>query len=175
MGTHPIFESDFDCLTVKLGQKTAAMVRMHAPGKGISSSAIPYRRTVPSWQKQSAEEIKDVIYKLAKKGYKPSLIGVHLRDTYGVGKSHYLTGSKILRVLKSMGAAPELPEDLYFMIKRAVGMRKHLERNRKDMDGKFRLILIESRIHRLSRYYRAKGVVPPTFKYESATASALVA
>merc|ERR1712200_167263 len=138
------------------------MGRMHAPGKGISSSAIPYRRSVPSWQKQSAEEIKDVIYKLAKKGYKPSLIGVHLRDTYGVGKSHYLTGSKILRVLN-------------FMIKRAVGMRKHLERNRKDKDGKFRLILIESRIHRLSRYYRAKGVVPPTFKYESATASALVA
>ena len=59
--------------------------------------------------------------------------------------------------------------------KRAVGMRKHLERNRKDKDGKFRLILIESRIHRLSRYYRAKGIVPPTFKYESATASALVA
>ena len=61
------------------------------------------------------------------------------------------------------------------MEKRAVGMRKHLERNRKDKDGKFRLILIESRIHRLSRYYRAKGIVPPTFKYESATASALVA
>lgn len=89
-----------------------------------------------------------------------------------------------------MGAAPELPEDLYFMIKvsfkitinlnlilikRAVGMRKHLDRNRKDKDGKFRLILIESRIHRLSRYYRAKGMVAPTFKYESATASALVA
>merc|ERR1712131_229136 len=53
---------------------------------------------------------------------------VSISDTYGVGKSHYLTGSKILRVLKSMGAAPELPEDLYFMIKRAVGMRKHLER-----------------------------------------------
>ncbi len=27
-------------------------------------------------------------------------------------------------------------------------MRKHLERNRKDKDSKFRLILIESRIHR---------------------------
>ena len=59
------------------------------------------------------------------------MIGVNLRDTYGVGKSHYLTGSKILRVLKSMGAAPELPEDIYFMIKKAVGMRKHLDRNRK--------------------------------------------
>merc|ERR1712130_406358 len=101
--------------------------------------------------------------------------GRHLRDTHGVGKSHYLTGSKILRVLKSLGAAPELPEDLYFMIKKAVGMRKHLERNRKDRDGKFRLILIESRIHRLSRYYRKKGVLPPNWKYESATASALVA
>ena len=60
-------------------------------------------------------------------------------------------------------------------LQRAVGMRKHLERNRKDKDGKFRLILIESRIHRLSRYYRAKGIVAPNFKYESATASALVA
>ena len=29
--------------------------------------------------------------------------------------------------------------------------RKHLERNRKDRDAKFRLILVESRIHRLAR------------------------
>jgi len=151
------------------------MVRMHAPGKGISASAIPYRRSVPAWQKQTAEEVKDIIFKLAKKGYKPSLIGVHLRDTYGVGKSHYLTGSKILRVLKSMGVAPDLPEDIYFMIKKAVGMRKHLDRNRKDRDAKFRLILVESRIHRLARYYKQQGVLPPNFKYESSTASALVA
>lgn len=39
----------------------------------------------------------------------------------------------------------------------AVAVRKHLERNRKDKDSKFRLILIESRIHRLSRYYKANG------------------
>merc|ERR1712113_993890 len=149
--------------------------RMHAPGKGISASALPYRRTVPSWQKSTATEIREVILKLAKKGYKPSLIGVHLRDTYGVGKSHYLTGSKILRVLKTLGIAPDLPEDLYFMIKKAVGMRKHLDRNRKDRDGKFRLILVESRIHRLARYYKTKGVLPPNWKYESSTASALVA
>ena len=72
-------------------------------------------------------------------------------------------------------------------------MRKHLERNRKDKDSKFRLILIESRIHRLSRYYKSVGVLPPTWKLcvsppgcpsdfavltvdsESSTASALVA
>ena len=57
----------------------------------------------------------------------------------------------------------------------AVSCRKHLERNRKDKDGKFRLLLIESRIHRLSRYYKAVGALPPTWKYESATASTLVA
>ena len=41
---------------------------MHAPGKGISASALPYRRTVPSWQKSTATEIREVILKLAKKG-----------------------------------------------------------------------------------------------------------
>ena len=54
-------------------------------------------------------------------------------------------------------------------------MRKHLERNRKDKDSKFRLILVESRIHRLARYYRLARKVPANFKYESSTASALVA
>ena len=57
----------------------------------------------------------------------------------------------------------------------AVAVRKHLERNRKDKDSKFRLILIESRIHRLSRYYKSVGVLPPTWRYESATASTMVA
>ena len=45
----------------------------------------------------------------------------------------------------------------------------------KDKDAKFRLILVESRIHRLARYYKTKGVLPPTWKYESSTASTLVA
>jgi small subunit ribosomal protein S13e len=54
--------------------------------------------------------------------------------------------------LKSKALAPDLPEDMYFLIKKAVSIRKHLERNRKDKDAKFRLILVESRIHRLARY-----------------------
>ena len=79
------------------------------------------------------------------------------------------------------------------LIKKAVAVRKHLERNKKDKDSKFRLILIESRIHRyvcskkgkcqclifyfirLARYYRASRKLDANWKYESATASALVA
>ena len=44
----------------------------------------------------------------------------------------------------------------------------------KDKDSKFRLILIESRIHRLARYYRLAKMLPANFKYESANAAAMV-
>uniref|UniRef100_UPI00398F03F9 small ribosomal subunit protein uS15-like n=1 Tax=Pristiophorus japonicus TaxID=55135 RepID=UPI00398F03F9 len=61
------------------------------------------------------------------------------------------------------------------LIKTAVAVRKHLERNRKDKDVKCRLILIESRIHRLPCYYKFKKVLAPNWKDESSTASAFVA
>lgn len=141
----------------------------------MSASALPYRRSAPSWAKATPSEVTDLIKKLARKGLTPSQIGVLLRDQHGVPQVASITGSKVLRVLKANGLAPDVPEDLYHMIKKAVSMRKHLERNRKDRDGKFRLILIESRIHRLARYYKTSKRLPPTFKYESATASALVA
>ena len=98
----------------------------------------------------------DTICKLAKKGMRPSEIGVNLRDQTGIPQVRSITGSKVLRILKAQGLAPELPEDLYYLIKKAVAMRKHLERFRKDKDAKFHLILIESRIHRLARYYKVR-------------------
>merc|ERR1712198_528709 len=155
--------------------QSAIMGRMHAPGKGISASALPYRRSVPTWLKLSSEDVKEQIFKLAKKGLRPSQIGVILRDSHGVAQVRHVTGNKILRILKAKGLAGEIPEDLYYLIKKAVAIRKHLERNRKDKDSKFRLILVESRIHRLARYYKSKSVLPPNWKYESAAASALVA
>ncbi|CAF0735137.1 unnamed protein product [Adineta steineri] len=151
------------------------MGRMHAPGKGISDSALPYKRTVPSWLKLTSEDVVDQICKLAKKGLTPSQIGVILRDSHGVAQTRFVTGSKILRIMKAKGLAPSKPEDLHHLIKKAVAIRKHLERNRKDKDSKFRLILVESRIHRLARYYKTKNVLPPTWKYESSTAAALLA
>ncbi|XP_017305354.2 40S ribosomal protein S13-like [Diaphorina citri] len=99
--------------------------------------------------------------------------GVILRDSHGVAQVRFVSGNKILRIMKAMGLAPNLPEDLYCLIKKAVAIRKHLERSRKDKDSKFRLILVESRIHRLARYYKTKAVLPPNWKYESATASAV--
>lgn len=115
-----------------------------------------------------ALQLVDMICKMAKKGLRPSQIGVLLRDEKGVPAAAGITGSKILRILRGHGLAAEIPEDLYCLIKKAVTMRKHLERQRKDKDAKFRLILVESRIHRLARYYKvccaalAEAPPPPT-------------
>lgn len=48
--------------------------------KGISKSALPYRRSVATWLKSSSEDVKDHIFKLAKKGLTPSKIG-NARET----------------------------------------------------------------------------------------------
>ena len=74
-----------------------------------------------------------------------------------------------------------------------------MEKNRKDKDSKFRftssplvssvvftssplvssvffqrLILVESKIHRLARYYRRTKQLPANWKYQSANAAAIV-
>ena len=61
----------------------------------------------------------------------PVFAGVILRDSHGVAQVRFVTGNKILRILKAKGLAPVIPEDLYYLIKKAVAIRKHLERNRK--------------------------------------------
>ncbi|XP_057578475.1 40S ribosomal protein S13-like [Hippopotamus amphibius kiboko] len=126
------------------------MRRMHAPGKGLSQSALPYCHSIPTWLKLTSDDTKKQVYKLAKKGLTPSQIGMILRDSHGVAQVCFVTGNKILRILKSRELAPDLPEDLYHLIEKAIAVRKHLERNRKDKDAKFRLILIESRNHWLA-------------------------
>lgn len=148
---------------------------MHSKGKGIARRCLPYRSRPPSWVQLSADDLTAQIVKLAKKGCHPSQIGVILRDNFGIPQVKGVTGSSILRVLKKEGLGPEIPEDLYHLIKKAVNVRKHLEKFRQDKDAKFRLILIESRIHRLSRYYKREKALPPTWKYEGKKADTLVA
>lgn len=82
------------------------MGRMYGPGKGISSSAMPYRRRAPTWVKMKVDELEDHICKLAKKGLTPSQIGVTLRDSVGIPQVKFITGSKILRILKKRNLAP---------------------------------------------------------------------
>ena len=80
----------------------------------IASSALPYRRAPPSWLKTSLQDVVEHITKLARKGLTPSQIGVTLRDSHGIPQVRFVTGNKILRILKGLGTSsisspPPLP------------------------------------------------------------------
>ncbi|KAB0355505.1 hypothetical protein FD755_022013 [Muntiacus reevesi] len=112
------------------------MGSMHAPRKGLSQLALSHHHSVSTWLKLTSEDTKEQTYKLVEKSLTPSRIGVVLRDSHAV-----------TQILKSKGLAPDFPEDLYHLIKKAVAVRTHLERKRKDKDAQLHLILTESRIH----------------------------
>jgi small subunit ribosomal protein S13e len=111
-------------------------------GKGISSTVTPFRRKCPKWVFHSPKAIVELIVTMAKKGLSPSKIGVLIRDREAVPSIKLLTGQKIYRILKKNGCAPEIPEDIYCLIKKAVNIRRHLEKSKKDKDAKYRLILV---------------------------------
>merc|ERR1719354_416490 len=111
---------------------------------GISASALPFIRKEAKFSTLTPSSVKEMIVTFAKKGMTESQIGVTLRDQYGIPQVRFLTGKKIHRILKKSGVAPKIPEDLYHLIKKAVSIRKHLEKNKNDNDSKFRLNIKES-------------------------------
>ena len=106
-------------------------------------ATLPYKRRAPSWIKLKPEDLNELICKLARMGMTPSSINVTLEDSFGVPQVLPITGNNILRILKKEGLAPSIPEVLYFFVEKAKSIRKHLDKNRKDRDSKFRLILVE--------------------------------
>jgi len=76
------------------------------------------------------------------------------------------TGKSVLQILRERGLAPEIPEDLSNLIRKALKIRRHLEEHPKDYHSKRGLQLVESKIHRLVKYYKREGILPPDWKYE---------
>ena len=143
-------------------------------GNGISASCLPYSRKNVLDSQSSPKDVEALIVKYAKQGFTESQLGVILRDNYGVAQVRFLSGKKIQRILKKNGLAAKVPEDLYHLIKKSLAIRKHLEKNRNDQDSKYRLTIKESRIHRLTRYYRKAGKVPANFKYNFQTIGTII-
>lgn len=141
---------------------------MHSRGKGKSGSIKPERKTAPVWVRYKAKEVELLVAKLAKEGLKPSQIGLHLRDVYGIPDVQIITNKKITQILKEKGLQPKLPENLVALIKKAVEIRKHMETNKKDMTAKRGILLTESKINRLVKYYKKAKVLPIDWKYDPA-------
>ena len=139
--------------------------------KGRSHSTRPVSKRPPTWCRYTAEEVEALVIKLAKEGHSPSKIGTILRDQYGIPLVKPIMGKTVTQILKDAELAPSLPEDLENLLKKASRLYVHLEKNRKDQPNKRALQLIESRIYKLSRYYRREGVLPPDWKYKAKTAS----
>lgn len=139
---------------------------MHSRKKGKSGSTRPARLEKPVWVELSSEEVENEVIKLARKGFSQSLIGVILRDSYGIPLIKVVTGKSISQILKEKDIETPLPEDLTNLVKKALILRKHLETNHKDLDSKKGLQRTESKIYRLIKYYKSKKVLASDFKYD---------
>jgi len=142
------------------------MARMHSRKKGKSGSTRPARLEKPVWVELSSEEVENEVVKLARKGFSQSLIGVVLRDSYGIPLVKVVTGKSINQILKEHDIETPLPEDLTNLVKKALTLRKHLESNHKDLESKKGLQRTESKIYRLIKYYKGKKVLESDFKYD---------
>ena len=142
------------------------MAKKYSRSKGQSGSKKPAVKKIPSWSSYKGKEVELLVVKLAKEGFSPSEIGMHLRDSYGIPDVKTYTSKKIAQILKEKKLSHDIPEDLLNVIRKNVNVSKHLEENKKDNTAKRGLQLSSSRIKRLVDYYKKNKVLPADFKYD---------
>lgn len=150
------------------------MARMHSRRKGISGSTRPFRTDTPSWVTLDREEAADIIVSLYNQGKTTALIGLILRDSYGVPDVKKVYGQSITDLLRERGIVFKVPEDIANLMRKAIVVHDHLQTNRKDVHNKRNFHLIEAKIRRLERYYKSTGVLPATWSYSTSKAKLLV-
>lgn len=140
------------------------MARTHARVKGQSGSTKPVEADL-SFVTLKKKEIEELVIKFAKDDVKLSQIGLILRDTYGVPSVKLTTGKSISKILEDAKITFKLPEDLEALVIKATALKKHLEFNTRDTHNKRGLQLIESKIRRLSGYYKKTGKLPANWRF----------
>ena len=143
------------------------MARMHSRKKGKHGSKKPAKKTVPSWIRYKPKEIELLIAKLTKEGKSTSQIGGLLRDVYGIPNVSALCGKSISAILKEKKLTSELPEDLTDLFKRYAAVKKHLETNKHDETAARGLLLTESKINRIVKYYKRTGKILESWKFDT--------
>lgn len=128
----------------------------------------------PSWVTHTEDEVEQIIEKFAKEGKTSAQIGTVLRDQYGIPSARIVAGKEISKVMKEKKLYSKLPEDMFNLLKHAVRLRGHLERNKRDAHSKRGLEKAESRVRDLAKYYIRKGSLPADWKYDPERAKLLV-
>jgi len=149
------------------------VARIYAHKRGKHGSKKPYRTSPPAWVQYTPEEVEQLVIRLGKE-HSPAMVGTILRDSYGIPSVKLITGKSILKILKENNLAPEIPPDLFDLLKKAVKLNQHLEKHKKDLHNKRGLQQIEMKIHRLVKYYKRKGVLPRDWNYTPERAKVIV-
>ena len=150
------------------------MARLHSKKKGKAGTKRPKSNVAPSWVGVEKTELKEMIVKMAREGSQPTKIALYLRDQYGVANLRAILGMSLLAFLKKEKVAPEYPEDLINLIKKAVRIRSHIKASKKDVHNKVKLGHVESKISRLVKYYSSKGMLPKGWKYDEGQVALIV-
>ncbi len=150
------------------------MARMHSRKRGRAGSKRPSTKTVPKWIRYKKNEVEELVLKLAKEGNSSSKIGLILRDQYGIPSVKIITNKTVTQLMKENKLSPKLPEDIFNLLKQAVNLRTHLEKNKKDYTSKRGLELLESKIRRLAKYYSKNKILPLDWKYDPEKAKLLI-
>ncbi len=143
------------------------MGRLHSHNYGKSHSTRPLDSKAPSWIKQDTKEIEELIVKYGKDDLSASQIGVKLRDQHSIPLVKPIIKKTISEVLEENDLKTDLPEDLDNIVKKAIGLQKHLKSNKNDNRNVRSLELIEAKVHRLSVYYKKTGRIPQNWKYKA--------
>ena len=146
------------------------MGRLHTHRHGKSHTIRPATLRVPSWITLSTKEIEELVVKYSKDGLTPSQIGLKLRDQHSIPLIKPITKKSIGKILQENNLQAEMPEDLDNIVKKAVGLQKHLKTNKGDNRNVRSLELIEAKVHRLSVYYKRMERIPKNWKYKSVVA-----
>lgn len=146
------------------------MGRMHTHRHGKSHSRRPVEVRIPQWIRYTPKQVEELVVKYAKDGLTPSQVGIKLRDQHSIPLVRPITGKTVGDILEQNDLRPEMPEDLDNIVKKAVGLQKHLRANKGDRRNIRSLELIEAKVHRLSVYYKRIGRIPKNWKYKSVVA-----
>jgi small subunit ribosomal protein S15 len=150
------------------------MARMHSGKKGKAGSTKPVKKAKPSWLGYKPKEVEQLVLKIAKGDKTSSQIGITLRDTYGIPDVKTITKKTITKIMADNKISPKLPEDFTALILKHIALMKHLESNKQDQSARRGLLLTESKIKRLMKYYKKKGVLAKDWTYDRTKAKLLV-
>ncbi len=143
------------------------MTRQYSHKKGKSHSTRPVYKLSPQWVTYTPEEVASLIIKMATDEIVPSRIGIKLRDEYGIPLQKQITGKTITEILKENNIIPKTPPDLENLIRKAMKLQEHLKTHKKDGKNVRSMELAEARIHRLSKYYKEKGLLDKSWRYKT--------